>query len=1731
MALPFSFSYDSNGIFVAGPFLGFAGPKDAEKLVGGWSYSLPGVSTTTYVNQVQTGPHTFVDCTGYTSYIVYDVSGSRHSTVQRKIPSGNQPFPPKCPLSQGWQVDEANRFSILYNPSVQAVAARDGTVYSYFLSNPFAVEDSNGNGIQLATSYTQNPFRLSTFSATDDMGRTLISGTGLGHNGDTIRIAGLSNPYTFNWSQQSVNWSTQWTLATSQPPPGFDQCPVTQSITLSNTLSTVSAITLPNGEQYGFSYDPSYGYLNKITYPSGGYVSYVWGLNLQAERINRVDLGPSNTATCSYIYDRPVILHRYVSFDGRTVALQQDFSYSNGTPNGTPTQKSTTVTTRDLIRGTTSVTIYSSFDLNGGEGQIIYQDGNGNTLKTINKVWDNFPNNYDLLSESVTLDNGQTSKTTYTYSHGEVTEKDEYDFGQTTPTRKTITTYQVFPVSPLFPTASTHQPTFSPILNRPCSVVVYDGAGNRVAETDSFYDNAPSTTVCGPSGTPVVTAVSNLVSGTHDEVNYGPSSTAPRGNLTTLIKRCLPGCTDQITNYTYDETGQVTSITDPNGNITQYSRADSYTDSSPSGSTNARVTKITRPSTNGVAHVANFSYAYSDGRLTVAADENGLQTKYFYSDPLRRLTETDRPGGGKTTVAYNDAAPSPSVTTSTTINSTQTKTAIGVQDGMGHPTQAQLTSDPQGTIYGDTTYDGLGRVWKQSNPYRSGTDATTSVGTTTFNYDAIGRKISETEPDGSVITTTYCGPNTLATDPTGRWRRSRVDGLGRLVEVDEPNGPSASVNACPGTGEPSWVTTYGYDTLGNLTSVLQNGARPRSFTYDSLLRLLTSTNPEVGTITYGYDANSNVVTKKDARNITSTYTYDVLNRTKTVTYSNSDPSIAINYDEANCLGLTTCQNIGKRTSMTDAAGSEVWSFQIDAANKRSVHVNQRTTNSQTKTSTYYLDLAGNITQMIYPSGRIVNYTYDSANRPKTAADGVNGLTYATSAATPPSGCLAGAVCYTPQDSVYSMSIGQSSSFTGLNLTETSNNRLQPNEIKASSTGGNAFDLIYSYTDPVSGKNAGHVNGITNNLDTTRSQTFSYDQLNRIVSAQTTSTHATSPAHCWGETYGLDAWANLTSIAATTNSAYTGCSQESGFAQTADGNNHLASIGYDVAGNTTNDGTYQYSWNAESQLVWTSANAQYVYDGNGRRVFKTAALEPKIYWYGSGGEILTETNPSSLEITDYVYFGGKRIAQVANDLNLNGGFESGLQNWSASGSGTASVVNNSANAHSGNNYAELTTPAGGAPTKLATTQPISAQKGETVTMTGWVYREVGGQQYSRWGLWVAGSNGAASGQPVDNTTIGAWVYETASVTIPTWLQGPYSVTIWAEVDSTSTTLATSARFDDATLNGNTVFFAEDSLGTTRVLTDTSGVVCYDADFYPYGGERTPYVNNCTSRYKFEGKERDTETGNDNFGARNYSNRFGRWLSADWSSVPAPIPYANLTNPQTLNLYSMVHDDPESFADLDGHTSRDVSATREGCLWASHGDLDSCYEDIMNDIERKAQDLQTQAENQERAIAAQQAAQTQNQSGTASPALKGPFIADLNSPEIAPLLDPNHKPSNSDIVGNGECVSACKKFAGLEGTSTDQWRAGPKVVDDKDIKPGTAIATFDSNGRYPGKGKDKNSAIYLGRGANGSIWILDQWPARPGTQQQAHPPQPRELLPGRANVSNDSNAYYVIFVAPR
>ncbi len=70
-------------------------------------------------------------------------------------------------------------------------------------------------------------------------------------------------------------------------------------------------------------------------------------------------------------------------------------------------------------------------------------------------------------------------------------------------------------------------------------------------------------------------------------------------------------------------------------------------------------------------------------------------------------------------------------------------------------------------------------------------------------------------------------------------------------------------------------------------------------------------------------------------------------------------------------------------------------------------------------------------------------------------------------------------------------------------------------------------------------------------------------------------------------------------------------------------------------------------------------------------------------------------------------------------------------------------------------------------------------------------------------------------------------------------------------------------------------------------------------------------------RFTCKERDTESGLDYFGARYYASSMGRWMSPDWADKPEAVPYSSLDNPQSLNLYGYVGNNPLSHADADGH----------------------------------------------------------------------------------------------------------------------------------------------------------------------------------------------------------------------
>lgn len=122
---------------------------------------------------------------------------------------------------------------------------------------------------------------------------------------------------------------------------------------------------------------------------------------------------------------------------------------------------------------------------------------------------------------------------------------------------------------------------------------------------------------------------------------------------------------------------------------------------------------------------------------------------------------------------------------------------------------------------------------------------------------------------------------------------------------------------------------------------------------------------------------------------------------------------------------------------------------------------------------------------------------------------------------------------------------------------------------------------------------------------------------------------------------------------------------------------------------------------------------------------------------------------------------------------------------------------------------------------------------------------------------------------------------------------------------------------ATLNNNTTYYNHsDWLGTERARSTSTGTLLETCTSLPFGDWLTCGGND-PSPMHFTGKERDTETGLDAFGARYNSSQYGRFMTPDWSTKTTPVPYADLADPRSLNLYTYVRNNPLSRADVDGH----------------------------------------------------------------------------------------------------------------------------------------------------------------------------------------------------------------------
>jgi len=136
---------------------------------------------------------------------------------------------------------------------------------------------------------------------------------------------------------------------------------------------------------------------------------------------------------------------------------------------------------------------------------------------------------------------------------------------------------------------------------------------------------------------------------------------------------------------------------------------------------------------------------------------------------------------------------------------------------------------------------------------------------------------------------------------------------------------------------------------------------------------------------------------------------------------------------------------------------------------------------------------------------------------------------------------------------------------------------------------------------------------------------------------------------------------------------------------------------------------------------------------------------------------------------------------------------------------------------------------------------------------------------------------------------------------------------------------------AICGSTTLYFHTDHLGSSNVMSNTSAQNVQEVHYYPYGSTRVQTGGDCIN-HKFTGQEEDGETAWYYYGARYYDPALGRFTSAD-SIIP------DLTNPQALNRYTYVLDNPLKYIDPTGNYGSDTSSSDSNDYHGRHSSTET------------------------------------------------------------------------------------------------------------------------------------------------------------------------------------------------
>ena len=460
------------------------------------------------------------------------------------------------------------------------------------------------------------------------------------------------------------------------------------------------------------------------------------------------------------------------------------------------------------------------------------------------------------------------------------------------------------------------------------------------------------------------------------------------------------------------------------------------------------------------------------------------------------------------------------------------------------------------------------------------------------------------------------------------------DGMMNRLSAEDANSKTTSL-AWDALNRPSTVTDANshtaaptYNDLDYVTAQTDFNGYSTSYTRDAFGNAIALSSPDSGSWSYTFDEDNNVTGITDARSVATTNTFDAVDRLTAVSitgYSGEAESYTYDATSGGNVG------VGRLTSWTDKSGSGSRVYD----NFGNITSETRVIGGKTYTMSYSYDLANRLTEIIYPSGRYVDYTFDSSG-------------YLTTVTTKPSSggtvtTLASSITHKPFGPITGFTYGNSEA-----LTKTYDNNYWLSTLNTVYSGTYVQELSYTQD------NAGNLTAITDTLDSTRDESFGVDNLNRL--------HTASGKY-GSRTYTYDNNSNRATevIGGGATYTYSNTSSKNLLASYTDGTN-TRHFTYTANGNMATDdrtfiggGSVSNTFGGRDRLESQTVNSQavtFTINAFGQRASKAFSGTTTHYIQDIGGNIIAEADGSSGTTTvEYVWMEGQLLAQIDGSGNI------------------------------------------------------------------------------------------------------------------------------------------------------------------------------------------------------------------------------------------------------------------------------------------------------------------------------------------------------------------------------------------------------------------------------------------------------------------------------------------------